>query len=181
MKTGSGPSTKSWGPRGDVAGTEFGLRRRLEPVYLILPDPTKATLGERVRYMRRRLGLTIAELSRKSKVSHNVISRLERDATRRVQPWILGRLLPPLASRFKETFPEAGGNAYDFLIPPTTFGGWLKNLRMRRGLKLTELAHALKVRPYTVIRYEADETKPAPEVRQNLRRILGLASLAHLG
>ncbi|MBI4422301.1 MAG: transcriptional regulator [Elusimicrobia bacterium] len=124
--------------------------------------------------MRRRLGLTIEQLSTKSGLGHNVISRLERDAVRRVHPWIIGRLLPYLASQLKETFPKSEGDPYDFLMPPTTFCAWLKNLRMRRGLKLKELARRLKVRPFTVIRYEADETKPAPEVRRNLRRAFGL-------
>lgn len=127
-----------------------------------------------MRFMRRRLGLRIEDLSAKSGLSHNAISRLERNATRKVHPWVLGRVLPYLAAQFKETFPEAGGDPYDFLIPPTTFGGWLKNFRMRRGLKLNTLARALKVRPFTVIRYEADATKPALAVRQNLRRVYRL-------
>ncbi len=120
--------------------------------------------------MRRRLGLRIEDLSAKSGLSHNAISRLERDTTKRVHPWVLGRILPYLASRFNETFPEAGGDPYDFLIPPSTFGAWLKNFRMRRGLKLKDLARELKVRPFTVIRYEADLAKPSREVRENLRR-----------
>lgn len=124
--------------------------------------------------MRRRIGLTIEELSKKSRLSHNALSKLERDATRKVHPWVIGRVLPFLAARFKETFPEAGGDPYDFLIPPTTFGGWLKNFRMRRGLKLIDLAHAVKVRPFTIIRYEADESKPSPDVRQKLARAFGL-------
>jgi transcriptional regulator with XRE-family HTH domain len=127
-----------------------------------------------MRFMRRRLGLRIEDLSAKSGLSPNAISRLERDATKKVHPWLLGRVLPYLAAQFKETFPEAGGDPYDFLIPPTTFGGWLKNFRMRRGLKLKELARALKVRPFTVIRYEADLSKPSRKVRVNLRRRYGL-------
>jgi transcriptional regulator with XRE-family HTH domain len=124
--------------------------------------------------MRRRLGLTIEDLSTKSRLSHNAISKLERDATRKVHPWVLGRILPFLASRFKETFPEASNDPYDFLIPPTTFGGWLKNFRMRHCLKLKDLARTLKVRPFTVIRYEADESKPNAFARQNLRRAFGI-------
>lgn len=127
-----------------------------------------------MRFMRRRLGLTIEDLSAKSRLSHNAISKLERDATKRIHPWVLGRILPFLAARFKETFPEAGGDPYDFLIPPTTFGTWLKNLRMRRALKLKDLARELKVRPFTVIRYEADESKPIASVRTNLRRAYGI-------
>ncbi|MBI5623048.1 MAG: hypothetical protein HY924_04635 [Elusimicrobia bacterium] len=54
--------------------------------------------------MRKRLRMTIEDLSRKNRLSHYVISRLERDATRKMCPWVLGRILPFLASRFKELF-----------------------------------------------------------------------------
>jgi transcriptional regulator with XRE-family HTH domain len=135
-----------------------------------LPDLSKATLGARLRYLRKRLGVTLEEFSQMTRLGHNTIAKIERGETRKVQPWVLGRILPALADRFKEAFPETAGDPYDFLIPPTTFGSWLKNFRMRRGLKLKDLARTLKVRPFTVIRYEANESKPAPEVRQNLRR-----------
>ena len=138
----------------------------------MLPDPTKASLGQRLRYMRKRLHLTIEDLSRKSRLSHNVIARLERDETR-VQPWVLGRILPFLAARFKETFPESSGDAYDFLIPPTSFGAWLKNQRLRRGIKLKELAKQLGVCPFTLIRYESDRAQPSPAVRERLCRLFG--------
>jgi len=124
--------------------------------------------------MRQRLGLRLDDLSAESGLSRNALSRLERGATKKVHPWILGRVLPFLAALFKETFPEAGGDPYDFLTPPTTFGTWLKNFRMRRGLKLKDLAARLKVRPFTIIRYEADESKPSPSVRQNLRTLYRL-------
>lgn len=135
-----------------------------------MPDPTNASLGERLRYLRKRLGVTLEEFSQMTRLGHNTIAKIERGETRKIQPWVLGRLLPALAGRFKEAFPETDGDPYDFLIPPTTFGGWLKNFRMRRGLKLKELAQALNVRPFTVIRYEANETKPTPVVQANLRR-----------
>ena len=131
-------------------------------------------MGQRLRHMRKRLHMTIEDLSRKSRLSHNVIARLERDETRKLHPWVLGRILPFLASRFKETFPESAGDPYNFLIPPTSFGNWLKNFRMRRGLTLSELARKLNVRPYTVIRYEADESKPASSILDRFRRAFGL-------
>ena len=114
-------------------------------------------------------------MAAKSGLSRNALSRLERGKTRKANlPWVLGKILPFLARHFKEAFPEAKGDPYDFLIPPSTFGGWLKNFRMRQGLRLIDLARALKVRPFTVIRYEANETKPDPRVRQNLRRAFRL-------
>lgn len=131
-------------------------------------------MGQRLRYLRKRLGLTLEEFARITRLGHNTIAKIERGETRKVRPWVLGRILPVLAGRFKEAFPETAGDPYDFLIPPATFGGWLKNLRMRRGLKLKDLARKLKLRPFTVIRYEADQTKPTLQVRQNLRRAFGL-------
>jgi DNA-binding XRE family transcriptional regulator len=87
---------------------------------------------------------------------------------------VLGRILPFLVSRFKETFPESNGDAYDFLIPPVTFGAWLQNLRLRRGLQLQELAKLLGVRPYTLIRYERNRTRPDQAVRLRLKKHFGL-------
>lgn len=109
-----------------------------------------------------------------TRLGHNTIAKLERNETRSVQPWILGRILPFVQEKFNEAFPDAKGDAYDYLIPPKTFGGWMKNFRARRGLKLKELAKALKVHCYTVIRYEADLTKPDVAVRDRLRRVFGL-------
>lgn len=45
---------------------------------------------------------------------------------------------------------------------------------MRRGLKQRDLARALGVRPYTLVRYEAGTSKPAPAIREKLRRVLNL-------
>ena len=163
-----------WGPGRYLAGNEFGLNRRIKPTYFVLADPTKASVGEHLRYMRKRLQLTIEGLSKKSGLSHNVIARLERDETRKANPWVLGKILPLLADRFKETFPEAQGDPYDFLIPPTTFGGWLKNFRLRKALQLNELAKALRVNPYSVIRYESDQSKPDKTIRARLRQIYNL-------
>lgn len=122
--------------------------------------------------MRRRLGLTIEDLSRKCRLSHNVIARLERDENI-AQPWVLGRILPILAPSFKEAFPESNGNTYDCLIPPTSLGHWIKNQRLRRGMKLMELSEALIVSIYSVVRYESDRSRPSPAVRKRLRRLLG--------
>ena len=124
--------------------------------------------------MRKRLNFTIEDLSKKSGMSHNVIARLERNETRKTNPWVLGRILPLLSERFKETFPEAQGDPYDFLIPPISLGSWLKNCRLRRGLQLKELAKILNVRPYTIIRYESDKTRPAESIRLKLRSLFKL-------
>jgi len=119
------------------------------------------------------VGLTIDELARKARLSHNVIACLERDETKTVQPWILGRILPFLASRFKEAFPETEGDPYDFLVPPASFGSWLHNQRMRRCLKQKELARLAGVSRESIRRYEANETQPAKGIWDKLRTLLG--------
>lgn len=164
---------QSWGPRRDVGGTEFGLKRRIKPVYFVLPEPAKTPLGQRLRYMRKQLGLTLKEFSQMARLGHNTIAKLERGEIRKVQPWVLGRILPFLASQFKKAFPEAGGDAYDFIIPPTSLGRWIKNHRLRRGMKMRELSKALIVNIYSVVRYESDRSRPSPEVRARLRRLFG--------
>lgn len=167
--------TKSWGPRRDIAGTEFGLKRRIKPVSLLLPDPGNASLGVRLRYLRKKLGLSLDDLSEKSGLHRNILSRLERNKGRKANhPWVLGRILPFLAGRFKEAFPEAKGDPYDFFIPPKSFGSWLKNLRLRRGMRLRDLAATLGVKPFTIIRYEADLSKPDQAVRARLRKTFKL-------
>lgn len=91
------------------------------------------------------MGLTIEEFSKTTGLSHGAISRIERDAHRVLEPWILGRIIPQLQSRLGEVFPEMKGDPYDFLYPRDTFGGWLKNFRARRGLLQNEVAEALVV------------------------------------
>jgi transcriptional regulator with XRE-family HTH domain len=126
--------------------------------------------------MRKRSGLTIEDLGRKSRLSPNAISRLERDHSR-AQPWALGRILPHFAAQFEAVFPETNGDAYDLIIPPVTFGSWLKNQRLRRGMKLNELAQQLNVRPFTLIRYESDQRKPQAPILDRLKRVLKLSDL----
>jgi len=125
--------------------------------------------------MRRSLGLTQEDLSKKTGVQCSVITRLERDKTSpRQAPRIIGRVLPALGAKFKAAFPETGGDPFDFVYPPNSFGGWIRNLRARRGLKLRDLADLLKVTPFTVIRYENNLSRPDPTVQKRLRRVFEL-------
>lgn len=91
-----------------------------------------------------------------------------------IQPWILGRILTLLKGRFKEAFPDARGDIYDYLIPPKTFADWLRNLRLRHGLQQTELAKTLGVNRYTINRYEMNRSNPSQEVHRRLKECFGL-------
>ncbi len=124
--------------------------------------------------MRRNLGLTQEDLSKKTGVQCSVITRLERDKTSpRRAPRILGRVLPALSGRFKQAFPETNGDPYEFIYPPTSLGGWLRNHRARRGLKIRELSKLLGVQPFTVIRYENNVSLPDSRIRAKLHALFG--------
>jgi len=107
-------------------------------------------------------------------LSHNTIARIERDEIKYIQPWILGRLIPPLVKRFREVFPDVHGDVYDYLIPPKTFGERLRNYRLRHGLQQKELAKILGVARFTIQRYESDRFAPKQDILCRLRDILGL-------
>jgi len=63
-----------------------------------------------------------------------------------------------------------GGDPFDQAIPVTDFGSWLRNFRMRRGLKQSELAKTLGVSKVTVWSYERQGSKPGPRIIKRLRR-----------
>lgn len=133
--------------------------------------PEGATVGTRLRFLRKRLGVTLERFSQITGLSRNAIGRVERDQARYIEPRILGRLLPHLSQRFKEAFPE--GDPYEFLIPSKTVGGWIRNQRLRRGMSQKDLARALRVHQFTVLRYERNSTQPDPNIQRRLRSVLG--------
>jgi len=110
------------------------------------------------------------------KLGHNTIAKIERDEMKVIQPWILGRILSVLQGRLKEVFPDIRGDIYDYLIPPKTFGDWLRNFRMRHGLRSNQLARALGVNRFTITRYESNQTTPSLAVQSRLQDRYGLNS-----
>lgn len=104
----------------------------------------------------------------------NAISRVERDAHRVLEPWILGRIIPQLHGRLGEVFPKTKGDPYDFLYPRDTFGGWMKNFRARRGLLQNEVAKAMGVSTETTRRYQDNECKPSKRNLSKLKAVFGL-------
>ena len=165
-------SGKIWGPSTGINGNHLELIRWLNPIYIASFDPTNATLGARLRYLRRRAKVTIAQLATRSKVSHNAISRLERTPDCRVNPAILERILQVLRLNFQEISPGAG-DCYDLLFPPKTPGSWTKNARLKKGLQQKVLAKRLGVSRETVRRWERDLVRPGTNVRVYLNKVLG--------
>jgi len=84
------------------------IRRHISPSNATASPPCgNASLGTNLRYLRRRLGVTIAQFATQTGLGHGTIGRLERGETRVLKPWVLGRILPFLASRFKEVDADA--------------------------------------------------------------------------
>ncbi len=158
-------------PEGAGRGTKLEIKRRIRPSGRPLDLPKAATLGVRLRLLRKRLGVTLDEFSQKTGLSRNAIGRLERDEVRQIEPRILGRVLAHLGDRLKDAFP--GGDPYDLIIPPTTPGNWLRNQRLRKGMAQRELAKALKVHVFSVVRYEKGRSIPDASVRERIGRMFG--------
>ena len=157
----------------DKKGNCIELVRWLSPDYLTPLDPSQATMGSRLRYLRRRAGVTIAQLATLSGISHNTISRLERAPAFRVNPGILEKLMQCLGVKFQEISPGTPENCYDLLIPPKTMGSWIKNARMKKGLQQKELARLLGINRETVRRWERDFVRPISRLQSQIVQILG--------
>lgn len=52
------------GPSGEQIPRALQVKKRIYSSRFLLPDPTKASFGARLRYLRRRLGLTIEQFSK---------------------------------------------------------------------------------------------------------------------
>lgn len=133
-----------------------------------LPDLSKAPLGARLRYLRKRCGLTLLELARRTGVSHGVIYRLEKGLVV-PEPVRLGRILAFFGDDAREVLPD-GADIYDHAIPVKDFGSWLRNFRMRRGISQKDLGEVLGVHRVTVCGYERQGLRPDARVLKRLRR-----------
>ncbi len=80
-----------WGPSWDLTDNKLQIKKRLKPQYFILPDLSKSSFGTRLRYLRRRLGLNLEQVSKSSGLSIGAIRRLEADAHEILEPWTVGR------------------------------------------------------------------------------------------
>ena len=168
-----------WGPFKGINGNRLELVRWLNPVYIASFDLANATLGARLRYLRRGAKVTIALLATRSKVSHNAISRLERTPDGRTNPAILERILQVLGVNFQEISPGSG-DCFDLLVPPKTPGSWIKNARLKKGLRQKALAERLGVSRETVRRWERDLVRPGSKIQNHLNKVLGPMTLTQV-
>jgi transcriptional regulator with XRE-family HTH domain len=105
-------------------------------------------------------------------VSHNAISCLERGVCA-PKAWTLGPILSFFGAEAARVFP-GGADAYDSVVPPTDFGTWLNNFRLRKGLQLKDVAVKVGVSAVSIHYYEQGRMKPAPAVIKRLRRAFKL-------
>lgn len=129
-------------------------------------------MGERLRFIRRKLGASPGRLANAAGVSPNALLRIERDEGP-ANDWILGRILRSLGNNAKAAFPGAQ-DVFDFLVPPRDFATWLRNFRLRRGIQQKELARALAVSNVTICRYERNVSRPNDVVVKRLKRAFKL-------
>ncbi|MDD5656838.1 MAG: helix-turn-helix transcriptional regulator [Elusimicrobia bacterium] len=133
----------------------------------MLPDPENTPLGGRLRFLRKRQGLTQAILSRRTGISPATICKLERGGET-AHPEIVGKLLAYFGRDVVEAFPE-GKDVFNELAPVKDFGSWLRNFRVRKGLQQVELAKMLGMSKASVSAYEHNQTKPGNVILKKLR------------
>ncbi|MDD5658225.1 MAG: helix-turn-helix transcriptional regulator [Elusimicrobia bacterium] len=138
----------------------------------MLPTPENTPLGGRLRFLRKRQGLTQAGLSRRTGISPATICKLERGGET-AHPEIVGKLLAYFGRDAAEAFPESK-DAVDELIPVKDFGSWLRNFRVRKGLQQVELAKLLGMSKASVSAYEQNQTRPGNVVLKRLRKVFKL-------
>jgi len=134
------------------------------------PDPAKSPLGPCLRYLRKRRGLTVTDLSRETGLYPATISKIERGRIG-LEPALVGKVLSRLSAEAAELY---GEGFYDRLIPVVDFASWLRNFRLRKGLHQSELARILGLNKVALCRYEKGSTKPERAVVELLKRRLKL-------
>lgn len=159
-------------PQKYLEGKRLSVEKSITNRLVVVPDLQRSTIGARIRYLRRRQGLTIQDLERRTQVSHGTISRIERDSSG-VNVAAVGRLVAFFSREIEEAFPN-GQHAADILAPVSDFGSWLRNFRIRKGLQQAELAKILGVSRAAVCWYERNRSKPRDVIVNRLKKAFKL-------
>ncbi len=129
----AGPASSNWLPQKYVDGNNLRVERAIRSCLDVLPNLEKTPFGRRLRFLRKRQGLTIVDLEKRTGVSRVTICRLER-GHRVAHLELVGKLLAYFGAQAAEAFP-AGSDPIDLVAPVTDFGSWLRNFRIRKGLQ----------------------------------------------
>ncbi|MDE2290683.1 MAG: helix-turn-helix transcriptional regulator [Elusimicrobia bacterium] len=159
-------------PQRDAAGNKLFVKKTIRNRLVVIPDLEKAPIGARIRFLRKRQGLTIPKLERLTGVSHGTISRLERGRA----IWnvaAVGKLLAFFGRDLAEAFP-AGQDPHDHVFPVSDFASWLRNFRVRKGLQQVELAKLLGMSRVSICRYERNVSRPQDVILRRLKKVFKL-------
>jgi transcriptional regulator with XRE-family HTH domain len=186
-----------WGVRSETIAawelgrTKPGIRQVAKIVALIEGDPTvhPATLAGRLLAVRRRLGLTQAELAARLGQDEKQICRWE-GGRRRPHRWIAGRIdltLRQLEGRPAGAGPESSGYfgltrwrrkaLADVPFQPRTFAELLRARRLELGLSATFVARQTGASRGTIYRIEHGRQTASALLEGRLRTVLGLRSI----
>ena len=159
-------------PQTNPTGNEFAVERPLKPIYLSLPDLQTAPIGVRLRFLRKRRGLTVLNLAKATGISHGTISRLERGRSI-FNVAAVGKLLAFFRRDLSEAF-QGGQDPHDQFTPVSDFASWLRNFRVRKGLQQVELARLLGMSSVSICRYERHVSEPQAAVLKRFKRVFKL-------
>ncbi|MFH1724716.1 MAG: helix-turn-helix transcriptional regulator [Elusimicrobiota bacterium] len=159
-------------PHKDAEGKKLSVEKTVRNTMFVSPDLEKLPLGGRLRFLRKRQGLTIVDLEQRTGVSRATICKLERGKAG-MRPDAMGKLLSYFRGSLADAFPE-GADAFDLLAPVSDFGSWLRNFRIRKGLRQFELAKIIGVCKASISAYEMKHTRPQDPVLKRLKEAFKL-------
>jgi transcriptional regulator with XRE-family HTH domain len=152
-------------------------------LYLPTPDKRFTTpiiqdlkgIGNRIKYFRLKKGLTQDELAKISGISRSYLVKIERKNPKFLNPKYLEKIAKALGISPIKLISNNGSSKkhlVDYLIPPTTLGKKIKNLRIREGLTFKEFTKRLKVSKDTTWRFEKGISIPNEKILRRMAKIL---------
>lgn len=159
-----------WLPQQDAEGRKLSVEKISKSCPRLLLDLEKLPLGGRFRFLRKRRGMTLDDLAERTGIAKPTLCQFERG--RRMRTMIIAKLLAYFGREAADAFPE--GDPLDQVVPVSDFGSWLRNFRIRRGLRQAEIAEALGVCKASISAYEMNYTRPQAPVLMRLKKVFGL-------
>jgi len=136
---------------------------------IALPLSACKTLGNKIRYYRLEKGLTQEDLAALSGISKTYLVQIEKSNRSDINPLYIERIANALEINPLNFYPFNKGRAknknfIDYIIPPTSLGSKIKNLRLKQGLTLKEFTKKVKLSKDCIWRYEKGIAMPSREI-----------------
>lgn len=157
-------------------------------LYLPTPDTRRtvpslsdtATIGARIKYYRLQKGLTQEQLAKSCGSSRVHIVDLEKNRASNSNPRTIQNIANALQiSPFKlitsNNRNDKNRNLIDHIIPPTSLGARIKNLRVKRCLTQKELVKRTRLSKDCIWRYEKNIAKPNRNILIKIARSLNVS------